>query len=146
MQFTRKTDYAIRCVYYLARHPDQVTVIGEIASRMKIPNSFLAKIMQKLARAGLVESHRGVKGGFTLSREPARISLYDVILAMEGPVVLNMCAVHSKECGLSATCSIHPFWVELRRDVEARLKGEDFATLTLSPAIAAAAGGQDAGR
>jgi len=138
MQITRKTDYAIRCVYYLAGKPETVTVIGEIASKMDIPHSFLAKIMQKLARAGIVESHRGVKGGFTLTREPARISLYDVIVAMEGPVVLNMCAVHTKECGLSVTCSIHPFWIELRREIEIKLKSQDFATLTLAPALAAA--------
>ncbi len=140
MQITRKTDYAIRCVYYLAADPATVTMIGEIASRMDIPNSFLAKIAQKLARAGIIRSHRGVNGGFTLAKAPSEISLFDIIVLMEGPVALNMCAVRSKECELSGACSIHPFWVQLRREIEEKLKTQHFDTLQLAPALAAARG------
>ncbi|HUX13111.1 MAG TPA: Rrf2 family transcriptional regulator [Spirochaetia bacterium] len=140
MQITRKTDYAIRCVYYLAANPTAVTMIGEIASRMDIPNSFLAKIAQKLAQAGIVRSHRGANGGFTLAKAPSDISLFDIMVLMEGPVALNMCAVRTKECELSGTCSIHPFWVQLRRGIEEKLKAQRFDSLQLAPALVAARG------
>ncbi|HUX50328.1 MAG TPA: Rrf2 family transcriptional regulator [Spirochaetia bacterium] len=127
MQITRKTDYAVRCVQYLAQHAGNVTMIGEIAEQMQIPRTFLAKIVQKLGRAGIVVSRRGVNGGFTLGREPEAISLYDVIVVMEGPVVLNACAVRSRECDMSNRCSVHPIWIRLRAEIERKLKSQSFA-------------------
>ncbi|MBI5213884.1 MAG: Rrf2 family transcriptional regulator [Nitrospirae bacterium] len=127
MQITRETDYAIRCVYYLARRPDEVTMVEEIAREMSIPKSFLAKIVQKLVKAKIVKSYRGVKGGFQLSGSPDDISIYDVIEAVEGPVAMNVCAVDKKQCGFSAKCKVHPVWVELRKEVEQRLKSKKFS-------------------
>ncbi|HAK87828.1 MAG TPA: Rrf2 family transcriptional regulator [Nitrospiraceae bacterium] len=127
MQITRETDYAIRCVYYLARKPDEVTMVDEIAREMCIPKSFLAKIVQKLARANILQSYRGVKGGFQLAGMPEDITIYDVIEAVEGPVAMNVCAVDKKECGLSAKCKIHPIWVELRKEVEDMFKKRNFS-------------------
>jgi len=127
MQITRETDYAIRCVYYLACKPDEVTMVDEISKEMCIPKSFLAKIVQKLAKANILQSYRGVKGGFQLSGRPEDISIYDVIEAIEGPVAMNVCAVDKKECGLSAKCKIHPIWVELRKEVEDMLKKRNFS-------------------
>ncbi len=107
MQITRETDYAIRCVYYLAGKKGEVTMVDEIARKMDTPKSFLAKILQKLARAGIVESFRGVKGGFRLAMSPRQISLLDVIEAIQGPVVMNICAMGKEMCRLSDTCFIH---------------------------------------
>ncbi|MCL4456127.1 MAG: Rrf2 family transcriptional regulator [Nitrospirae bacterium] len=127
MQITRETDYAIRCVYYLARKPDEVTMVDEIAREMCVPKSFLAKIAQKLTKANILQSYRGVKGGFQLFGKPEDISIYDVIEAVEGPVAMNVCAVDKKECGLSAKCKIHPIWVELRKEVETLLRERNFS-------------------
>src|SRR5512135_1502464 len=98
MQITRETDYAIRCVYYLAGKKSGVTMVDEISKEMNIPKSFLAKILQKLAKASLVKSYRGVKGGFELSRAPEEISLLGVIEAIQGPVAMNICALDSSLC------------------------------------------------
>lgn len=127
MQITRETDYAIRCVYYLAGKKGGVTMVDEIARKMDTPKSFLAKILQKLARAGIVESFRGVKGGFRLAMSPKQISLLDVIEAIQGPVVMNICALDKKMCRLSDSCSIHPVWVDIRRRVEKLLRKKNFA-------------------
>jgi len=129
MQITRETDYAIRCVYYLAGKPDEVTMVDEIAREMHVPKSFLAKILQKLTRASLVKSYRGVKGGFALARHPGRISLLDVIEAVQGPVAMNKCAIDESVCRFSATCSIHPVWIEVRKEVEQILRRKNFAKL-----------------
>lgn len=130
MQITKQTDYAIRCVLFLSRSPDKVFMIDSISAKMNIPRSFLAKILQRLAKAGIVESLRGVKGGFRIARKPSDISLLDVVEAIEGSVAMNKCAVDKKLCELSNTCSVHPVWVEIRKDVETRLKKWTFARLS----------------
>lgn len=129
MQITRQSDYAIRCVYYLSGKPGAVTMIEEIAREMSIPQSFLAKILQKLAKAGIVKSHRGAKGGFSIARKPRDISLYDVLVAIEGPIAVNVCAVDKKLCDLSSQCKIHPVWVGVRKEIEKTLKEENFEKL-----------------
>jgi Rrf2 family nitric oxide-sensitive transcriptional repressor len=133
MQITRETDYAIRCVFYLSGKKEGVTMVDEISKEMKIPNSFLAKILQKLGKASLVKSRRGVKGGFELTRAPQEISLLEVIEAIQGPVAMNICALDEALCGFSSTCSVHPVWVEIRKEVEKILRRKNFADLRINP-------------
>ena len=127
MQITRETDYAIRCVLYLSGKRGSVTMVDEISRKTAVPKSFLAKILQKLSRAGIVRSHRGVKGGFEISREPREISLLDVIEAVQGPVAMNACALDESVCSLSSSCSVHPVWVEVRGEVEKILRKKNFS-------------------
>jgi Rrf2 family protein len=129
MLVTRKTDYAIRCILYLARDDDQVANVTEVSRNMHIPKTFLAKIFQRLVKAGLVESIRGMNGGFRLAKKPADISLLDIMAAIQGPVGINVCAVNSKKCRRSSTCSVHPVWVELRKEVDRRLREQTIAQL-----------------
>ncbi len=129
MQITRETDYAIRCVHYLSMKRGTVTMVEEISREMCIPRSFLAKILQKLSKASIVKSYRGVKGGFELARDPGKITLLDVIEAIQGPVAMNLCALDERLCDFSSTCSIHPVWVEVRREVEKMLKKKNFEKL-----------------
>ncbi|MEW6739929.1 MAG: Rrf2 family transcriptional regulator [Nitrospirota bacterium] len=132
MEITRETDYAIRCVLHLSEAPNDVIMVDEIAKAKSIPKSFLSKILQKLAKANIVKSYRGVKGGFQIAKAPREINLLDVIDAIEGPVAMNRCAVNKKFCSLSSNCTVHPVWVELRKDVEKKLKKIDFARLIVS--------------
>lgn len=127
---TRKTDYAIRCVLHLAEAEQDVVMLNEISAKREIPKSFLAKILQTLAKAGIVRSLRGVKGGFKLARKPEEISLLDIVEIMEGNVAMNICAVDKRKCDFSSTCAVHPVWVEIRKDVEDRLKQWSFAKLS----------------
>lgn len=129
MLITRETDYAIRCVLYLARERDKVASVTEIAKAMHIPKSFLAKILQRLVKTGIARSIRGARGGFMLYRSPTQISLMDVIKAVQGAAEINVCAVDAGRCRLSRTCAVHPVWVEIRREIEARLKGVSLARL-----------------
>jgi Rrf2 family protein len=131
VQITRETDYAIRCVYYLSDKGGAVTMVDEISREMSIPKSFLAKILQKLSKAAIVKSYRGVKGGFEIARDPAEITLLDVIEAVQGPVAMNICALDEALCGSSATCTIHPVWIEVRREVEKLLREKNFSSLRL---------------
>lgn len=129
MQITRETDYAVRCVLFLSRSPGAILMVEDIAREMSIPRSFLAKILQKLAKADIVKSFRGVKGGFQLSRSPEKVSLLEVIEAMEGPVGMSRCAVNAMACDFSGTCSVHPVWTDVKRIVEEHLGKITFKNL-----------------
>lgn len=130
MYVTRETDYGVRCVLYLARKAQEIAPVNEIAKAMHIPKSFLAKILQRLVKAGIVISGRGIGGGFSLAKKPKNISILDVIKAIQGnAAAINMCAIDKRMCRLSSTCSVHPVWVELRSVIEKRLQKENFAKL-----------------
>lgn len=129
MQITRQTDYAIRCVLYLSREKNRVVMVEEITREMSIPRSFLAKILQKLTKAGILKSFRGVKGGFQLAKKTGQISLLDVIEAIQGPTAMNTCAVDKTSCKFISYCTVHPVWVELRKKVEQHLRKVTFQKL-----------------
>ncbi len=119
----------MRCVLHLAVNPGQTCMVEEMAEARDVSRSFLAKILQKLKRANIVKSFRGVKGGFALARKPSDISLLDVIEAIQGVVSLNVCAVDEGACDRSDECVIHPVWVVLRAEMEAMLRKHDFQML-----------------
>ncbi|HYA88944.1 MAG TPA: Rrf2 family transcriptional regulator [Nitrospirota bacterium] len=129
MLITRETDYAIRCILYLAHYHDRIASVKEIARAMHIPKSFLAKILQRLVRNGILESIRGAQGGFRLTMKPSEISLLTIMEAIQGRAVINICAIDSKRCRMSSTCAVHPVWVDIRKEVEARLKKQSIAGL-----------------
>ena len=130
MFITKKADYAVRCVLYLANNQEGLATIGEISNAMHVPESFLAKILQQLIKTGIVVSERGIKGGFSLARNPEEISLLEVIEIMQGPAALNSCAVDGKNCELSKRCTVHPIWIKLRKSVEQELRKHNFKKLT----------------
>lgn len=132
MQITRETDYAIRCVLYLASRTDRVIMVDEIAREMATPKSFLSKILQKLVRADIARSFRGVKGGFQLNREPRNITLLDVIEAVEGSIAMNKCVLDTSSCGFSGTCAVHPIWVRIRGEVNELLAHHNFEDISRS--------------
>jgi Rrf2 family protein len=130
MQITRETDYAIRCVLHLSKDPDRVIMVDSIARDKKIPKSFLAKILQKLTKAGIVKSFRGVNGGYQLDKHPSEVSLLNIIESIEGPVVMNECAMNKKICDMSDSCTVHPVWVKIRKVVEGALSDYNLETLS----------------
>lgn len=129
MLVTRQTDYAVRCVLYLAREQDQIASVGEIAKAMQIPKSFLAKILQRLVREGIVESIRGMKGGFRLLKRSSEITLLDIFIAMQGVAPVNACAIDKRRCRMNSTCAVHPVWMDIRKEVERRLGTQTLSSL-----------------
>src|SRR5512133_1779518 len=130
MQLTREGDYGIRSVLYLARQPyKKISFVTEISDEYKIPRSFLAKILQKLVRAKLVRSYRGVKGGFSLARQSRDISMLDVIEAVEGKMCLNICLQDKKKCGFSKSCPVNPVWATVQARLSDMLKKMNFEEL-----------------
>jgi Rrf2 family protein len=129
MFITREADYAVRCVLFLSQEEGRVVNAKEISGSMTVSKSFLAKILQRLSKSGIVRSTQGIAGGFELAKKCASINLLEVIEAVQGPTAVNVCAVDKQNCDQSSTCPVHPVWVELRGDIERRLKRESFAGL-----------------
>lgn len=111
LQVSRKVDYALRAMIYLAGLPDGAREpLHEIATRNGISKDFLAKIVKTLADAGLVSATRGRDGGISIARSPEGISFLDVIEAVEGPVQLNVCLDDAHNCSLSNSCTMQSVW------------------------------------
>ncbi len=115
MKINRATDYGVRLMVYLASRGEKIIPRAEVASAMDIPSEFLAKIAQILARAGLLEIRQGRTGGYRLKRPPDKITLLEVVEALEGELILNVCVGHPEICRFSPTCKVHLVW-EAARD------------------------------
>jgi Rrf2 family protein len=130
MQITRQADYAIRAVRYLAKQGINTrSATSIVAKEMKIPPSFLAKIISQLSIAGLLHTSRGARGGVTLAREPGEISMLDVVEAIDGPILLNECVGDPANCDFSQDCMAHPIWVEVQESLVKRLRETTFDQL-----------------
>lgn len=115
MELSRKGEYAMRGMLYLARLPgDQAAPIGVIAAASEVPRNFVAKIMQGLVRLGLVQSYRGTHGGFALARPASAITMREIVVAVEGPVLPNRCLLRSGVCARASTCRVHDVWQEVQ--------------------------------
>jgi Rrf2 family transcriptional regulator, iron-sulfur cluster assembly transcription factor len=130
MQVTREGDYGIRSVLYLARQPfNKVSFANEISEEYKIPRSFLAKILQKLVKAKIVRSYRGVKGGFSLAKQARDITPLDVLSAIEGKLAINICLVDKKKCNFSKHCPTFYLWANVQSKIVETLKKTNFEDL-----------------
>ncbi len=130
MKLTRGGEYGIRGVLYLAGQDDgKISMLSAIAKAQDVPPRFLAKIFQALAKAGVVKSHRGAKGGFSLARSASEITIKDVIEAIEGPIYLNVCLMGDGECSRDKICPMHEVWEEAQEKMMGVLARANFADL-----------------
>ncbi len=142
LQISRKIDYALRAMIYLASVPAaRVSPFREIARAMDVPEDFLAKILKVLADAGLVRSQRGARGGYRLAREPAGISFLDVIEAVEGPVKLNVCLDETDHdaCRVAPACTMLSVWREGQERMLEVYRRATLADLALKAEVAGGA-------
>jgi Rrf2 family protein len=130
MELTQECDYAVRAVLELAQLPkDQRLYSKIIAERQDIPAPFLAKILAQLAQHGIVDSQRGPQGGVRLVRPAHKVSLLDVVQAIEGPVALNRCARQPELCDRSSFCPVHNVWCSVSLRLSEWLSKITFDTL-----------------
>jgi Rrf2 family iron-sulfur cluster assembly transcriptional regulator len=107
MRMTRGSDYGLRGMLYMARQPlGQVCLVSQVAAAENLPESYLAKIFQDLARSRLLMSHRGAKGGFSLVSNPQEINLLQIIEAVEGPIAIAPCLDTREGCERAELCKI----------------------------------------
>ena len=120
----RNTDYALRIMVDLAnRFNGEFISARQLAEDGNFSYQLGCKILQKLHKAGLVKSDMGPKGGFVLSREPSRITLMDVIAALQGGIRLNRCLYGGKGCEFEPECEIHTKLTCLQMYIDGYLGG-----------------------
>jgi Rrf2 family protein len=106
-KLSKKADYGLIAMKHLANHREQhACSANEIAEEYGISSTLMAKVLQKLARNGLVGAKHGSSGGYQLSKEPNRISALEVITAIDGPVLITSCVTSHGVCDATDRCSI----------------------------------------
>lgn len=120
MRITTTSRYGVRALFDVAYHGGgQPTQIKDISRRQRISQRYLEQIFNKLLKAGLLKSRRGPRGGYMLARDPAQITISDIINAAQGPIVpvrcLEDCEKKSQECDILNGCITRHVWKETQR-------------------------------
>lgn len=114
----------------MAHKPAGTTFMrSELAVECDIPDSFLGKILQNLAKSEILTSERGKKGGFKIAKDYSQITVYDIITAIEGELSLNKCIFDEDFCNLVHSCTAHVMWADIQEKLVQMLKSYSLANL-----------------
>ncbi len=138
MMFSTKAEYGVRVMVDLARRGgDQPVALAEIAEAEGLPLAYLEHLVARLRRAGLIESRRGVHGGYLLAREPAQITMAEVVEALEGRIAPIECISNSpdgtircvRESDPAHICTTKVLWTRVRAAIVQTLQETTLAEL-----------------
>ncbi len=136
MQLTRAADYAVRVMIHLASLPEGTIVSKNLlAEETEAPESFLSKILQMLARAGLIRAQRGVVGGFSLLPRGAQASLLDVVESIDGRIALNVCLISEASCQRYCGCAVHEVWRQAQSAMLSVLREAKIVEMLPAPSL-----------
>ena len=131
MIFSRACEYGLRTLLFLAGQPNgQPYPVRDIAQTLQVPPPFLAKIVQDLARRGLLNSQKGRGGGICLAKPPETITPLEIVEAIDGPDVRTACLLGLPECGDEAPCPLHQQWATIRAEILDALGNQNLAELS----------------
>ena len=123
LKLTKKADYALMAMKHLAEHSVGTSRSAkDVADAFGIPPEALAKILQKLAKAGLLQSQHGINGGYMLARPASTISAFEVIQAIDGPLFITSCVTTRGECDQTDRCNIREPLRKVNESIEGVLK------------------------
>ncbi len=125
------TDYGTVLMTALALDAGRVQTSQELAASTRLAPPTVAKLLKLLGKAGLVESTRGAHGGYRLAREPARITVADIVAALEGPIALTQCSVHQGGCGIESHCGVRANWRVINDAIRSALDAVTLAQMCL---------------
>ncbi len=126
---TREIDYAVRALIHLAANRNETVTVPELVDELGITRPFLRKIMQLLARAGVIESYKGNKGGFRLIKKPGDIYLIDLIEIFQGKFSLNECLLNKDICPNKSNCILKDRVDDIEEKVKKELESIDLKSL-----------------
>ncbi len=123
--FSKKCEYGIQGVLYLAlKGIGTVTPVEEIAEHLQIPREFISKILQELTSKKIIGSKKGKNGGFFLAKSPAKIKLYDIVIAIDGDAIFGQCVLGFPNCSGDYPCPVHDNWSKLIKETYAMLNAQ----------------------
>lgn len=137
IRLTNLADYGVVLMCRMACAPQDLHSAVSLAGETGIPVPTVSKIMGALSRAGLLTSHRGLKGGFRLEQDAKDISVADIIEAVDGPIALTNCIEDAPgDCNLETLCMMKPRWQTINLAVKEALSGISLAEIAAPPIIA----------
>ena len=133
-KISRMTDYGVVVMAQLAQASDAVVVTApDLAGAAGLPAPSVAKILKRLTRSGLVTSHRGINGGYALSRPAGEVNVADIIAAVEGPVAVTACVDGAEGCLVESLCPIRGCWDRVNAAVMRTLESMTLAEIAAPP-------------
>ena len=132
MRITQEADYALRVILFLSKLGfDNKIEAKSISESEGIPLRFLLKLLRKLKQSGIVQSYRGVHGGYSLGKKPREITLKDVIESIDGPICMNRCLYDPNACNIGRTseCEIHHAMAKIQTLLSKELENVNFEQL-----------------
>lgn len=133
LRVTRLTDYATVVMTVLAHHSEAVLSASELAERAGLEPTTVSKVLKPLAQADLVEGFRGANGGYRLARPAEAIGLLEIVEAMEGPLGMTECSIHTGNCGIEQSCGVRANWRRINDVVIEALRGVTLAQMLAPP-------------
>ncbi len=134
IRISRLTDYGIVLMSHMAAHAERVHNASEVASEAHLPLPTVSKLLRLLAKEELLESHRGVKGGYGLARRPEDVTLGSIIKALEGPIAITTCTNDSPgECEHESLCPVRSHWHLINLAVRQALDSITLADMAAHP-------------
>ena len=146
IRMTKQADYGIVLMTQMACQPERLVNASELASEVQLPLPTVSKILKLLGRADLLESHRGVKGGYCLALEAERISVADIITALDGPIGITECIDDTPgECSQEPFCGVRANWQQINHAIRHALENITLAEMThpISAELITLGGGSD---
>jgi FeS assembly SUF system regulator len=124
LRVTKIADYGIVMLTYLAAHPGTTHNARDMARATRLPLPVVSKVLKLLAREGVLESHRGTKGGYGLARHPRDISVAEIIRALEGPIAVTECTDRvNGDCDFETRCPVRTNWQRINTAIHQALEG-----------------------
>lgn len=129
IRITKQTDYGIVLLTHMAGQPDHQYNAPDLAAEAHLPLPMASKILKLLAREGVLVSHRGVKGGYSLARHPRAISMAEIIAALEGPIAITECIDEEGDCAHERLCPVRSNWHRINEAVLGALQSITLAEM-----------------
>jgi FeS assembly SUF system regulator len=124
LRVTKVADYGVLMMTQFATLPDETHNAKDMAKRVRLPLPMASKILKILSREGLLASHRGTKGGYSLARRPEEISVAAVIKALDGPIAVTECTdAAGGACDLERGCPMRTNWHRINQAIQDALEG-----------------------
>jgi Rrf2 family protein len=135
LKLTKKADYGLMAMKHLAEHaPQGACSAKDVAESYGIPPEALAKILQRLVKAGLLHSQHGTNGGYTLARDPGMITAFEVIRVIDGPLFITSCVTVRGECNQTNRCTIRGPLRRVNHSIEELLRRIKISEMREEPA------------
>lgn len=131
LRLTKQADYGIGLLVHFAQEPNEIHNARDLSERSHVPLPMVTKILKILTRKGLLQSHRGVKGGYSLARDSEEITVADAIRALEGPIALTACIEGEPgECEQEGVCPVRGHIKIINDAIRRALSGIQLSSLT----------------